>query len=300
MKSNRSLAEILGIVLGVAAIALVVAALVYLLGARPFHRLRGPWWPRFEGSWSGQSGPWQSEEATEEVSQRVQRLEVNNVSGPVRVEGWDGDAIQVHYVKQARGSQALKNFRVEIQTDGDTLKVHPVYAPQAGFRFGPVSFDLKVPSTLRQIRVHSVSGRIEVDGLSADIDQDLESMSGSISSERSGNLTAKSRSGAIDFSFAGDKLYAKSISGAINGKIHGLSRSGSVEVETVSGSLNLAAFAGLDAELRLSSVSGSISCGFPLQISEQKRNRLEGRIGTGAAKVTAKSISGSINLSALE
>jgi DUF4097 and DUF4098 domain-containing protein YvlB len=300
MKSKRSLADILGIVLGVAAMALVAAALVYLLGARPFHRLHGPWWPQLERNWSGQSGPWQSDEATEEVSQRVQRVEVDNVSGPVRVEGWDRDTIQVHYVKQARGSKALEDFRIEIQTEGDTLKVHPVHAPQAGFRFGPVSFDLKVPASLRQLRVHSVSGRVEVANLSADIAQELETVSGSISSERSGNLSAKSISGAIDFSFAGDKLYAKSISGAINGKIRGLSRGGSVEAETVSGSLDLAAYAGLDAELRLSSVSGSISCGFPLQISEQKRNRLEGRIGTGAAKVAAKSISGSITLSALE
>jgi len=296
MKSKRSAVDILGIVLGVAAMALVVAALVYLLGARPLHRIRGPWF-QTERGWSG---AWASEEHTEEVSQRVQNLAVNNVSGPVRVEGWDRDTIEVHYVKQARGQQALEDFRIEILNEGDTLKVRPVYSSQAGFRFGPVSFDLKVPSTLRQINVHSVSGRIEVQNLSADIEQELESVSGSIFTDRSGNLRAKSTSGGIKFSFAGDRLNAKSISGTINGKIRSLGRGGSVEVETVSGSVNLSAFAGLDAELRLQSVSGSISCGFPLQITEQKRNRLLGRIGTGAAPLTAKTISGSINLSPLE
>ncbi len=234
------------------------------------------------------------------MSQSVQNLEVNNVSGPVRVEGWDRDTIEVHYVKQARGQQALEDFRVEILAEGDTLKVRPVYSSQAGFRFGPVSFDLKVPSTLRQISVHSVSGRIEVQKLSADIEQELETVSGSIFTDRSGNLRAKSTSGGIEFSFAGDRLYAKSVSGTINGKIRSLGRGGSVEVETVSGSVNLSAFAGLDAELRLQSLSGSISCGFPLQITEKKRNRLEGRIGTGAVPLTAKTVSGSINLSPLE
>jgi hypothetical protein len=297
MKSNRSLADILGIVLGVVAAALTIAALVYLLGARPFHRIRGPWWPRIEGGWSG---AWASEEHTEEVSQSVQNLEVNNVSGPVRVEGWDRDTIEVHYVKQARGQRALEDFRVEILAEGGTLKVRPVYSSQAGFRFGPVSFDLKVPSTLRQISVHSVSGRVEVQKLSADIEQELETVSGSIFTDRSGNLRAKSTSGGIEFSFAGDRLYAKSVSGTINGKIRRLGRGGSVEVETVSGSVNLSAFAGLDAELRLQSLSGSISCGFPLQITEKKRNRLEGRVGTGAVPLTAKTVSGSINLSPLE
>jgi DUF4097 and DUF4098 domain-containing protein YvlB len=297
MKSKASLAEILSIVLGVAAMALVVAALVYLLGARPFHRLRGPWWPSIERSWSGAM---ESQEATEEVSQRVRRLEVNNVSGPVRIEGWERDTIQVHYVKQARGPEALEEFRIEIQVDGDTLKVRPVHAPRGGFRFGAVSFDIKVPASLQQLSVHNVSGNIEVANLAADIGQELKTVSGSIASERSGDLRVESISGSVEFSFAGDKLYAKSVSGRISGRIRSLPRHGSVKVEAVSGSVDLTAFAGLDAEVRLQSISGSISCGFPLQITEQKRTRLSGRIGTGAAEVDVETVSGSISLSEMD
>jgi hypothetical protein len=295
MKSRASLVEILGIVLGVLATALAVGALIYLLGARPLHRLRGPWL-RTWGQWGG---TWSSQEATEEVSQRVQTLSVNNVSGPVRVEGWDRDMIEVHYEKKARGQQALQDFRIEILAEGDTLKVRPVYSPQP-FRFGPVSFDLKVPSSLRKIQVHNVSGRIEVSGLGEDIEQELDTVSGSISTDRSGDLRAKSTSGGIEFSFAGNRLYAKTVSGSINGKIRDLGRGGSVEVESVSGAVNLSAFAGLDAELRLQSASGSVSCGFPLQITDKRRNRLEGRIGTGAVPLAAKTVSGSISLSPLE
>ncbi len=231
MKSRASLAEILGILLGVASVALVLGALVYLLGARPFHRIRGPWLPHLEGRWGG---TWESEEGTETVSQRVQNVVVTNVSGPVHVEGWERDTIEVHYRKQARGREALADLRIEILADGDTLKVRPLYTAQAGFRFGPVSFELKVPSSLRQLSVHSVSGRVEVQNLSQDVEQELETVSGSIFTERTGNLQAKSTSGGIDFSFAGDKLNAKTISGTINGKIRRLGRGGSVEVETVS------------------------------------------------------------------
>jgi hypothetical protein len=297
MKSRASLAEILAILLGVVSLALVLGALVYLLGARPFHRLRSPWFTHLEGRWGGS---WESEEGTETVSQRVQRLEVSNVSGPVRVEGWQQDGIEVHYRKQARGREALEDLRIEILVDGDTLKVRPLYTSQGGFRFGPVAFELKVPSTLGQLRVHSVSGRVEVAGLAQDVEQDLETISGSILSERSGNLRAKSTSGGIDFSFAGDRLNVKTISGTVNGKIRSLQRGGQVDVESVSGSVNLSAFAGLDAELRLQSLSGSISCGFPLQLQDKKRNRLEGRIGAGSGRVAAKTVSGSISLSPLE
>jgi len=303
MKSKqRSPADVLGIVLGVVSIALVAASLVYLLGSHPLRRLRGPWWPRIERGWNerGWNGAWESEEGTEEVSQPVQRLDVNNVSGEVQVEGWDKDTVEVHYVKQARGSEALRDFRIDILVDGGTLRVRPVYAQPAGLRFGPVSFDIKVPSTLKEIKVHNVSGRIGVANLSTDVSQELETVSGAIQSERSGDLRIKSTSGAIDFSFTGANLYARSVSGRIEGKIRGLQQGGSVEVETVSGSLDLAAFRGLDAQLRLQSVSGSISCSFPVQISEQKRTRLEGRIGAGSVPFSAKTVSGSINLSPLE
>jgi len=296
-RSRASLAEVLGILLGLAALALVLGALVYLLGARPFHRGGRGWWQRLQGGWTG---PWASEEQTEEFRQPVRTLSVSNVTGPVRVEGWERDTVQVHYVKQARGEEALRDFRVELLADGDTLKVRPQYAPQAGFRFGPVSFDIKVPAGLRQLSVHSVSGRIEVRNLAADVAQELESVSGSISTDRAGDLRIKSTSGGIDFSFAGQNLRAKTISGTINGRLRSLQRGGAVEVESVSGSVNLTAFAGLDAELRLQSVSGSISCAFPLQISERKRNRLQGRIATGAVPLAVRTVSGSINLSPLE
>jgi DUF4097 and DUF4098 domain-containing protein YvlB len=49
--------------------------------------------------------------------------------------------------------------------------------------------------------------------------------------------------------------------------------------------------------LRLQSVSGSISCDFPVQIIEQKRNKLEGTVGDGSIPFEVKTVSGRISLS---
>lgn len=299
MKTKRSAADVLGIVLGVAATALVISALVYLLGARPFYRLRPEWGghgrPGRALSWNW-GGPWESAEETREVTERVERLSVTNVSGPVQIEAWERDSIQVSYVKQARGLDGLEAFKIEIQPDGDTLKVRPLYQPNVGLRFGSVSFDIKVPRTMKEIKVHNVSGNVTVGDLGADIAQELESVSGAIQSGRSGDLRAKSTSGSIRFSFAGKELYAKSISGRIEGEIRSLQRDGTVEAETVSGAVSLKAFAGLDAEVRLQSVSGSLRCDFPMQVSEKKEHRLSGRIGSGSAELSLKTVSGSIDL----
>lgn len=169
MKTKRSPADILGVALGVASIVLVIFALVYLLGARPFFRGGRDWGARHMGrmwdwNWNW-GGPWESAEDTKEIAERVERLSVTNISGPVQIEGWDRDTIQVHYVKQARGEENLAEFKIEIETDGDTLKVRPLYQPNVGLRFGSVTFEIKVPRTLKEIKVNNVSGSISVNDL---------------------------------------------------------------------------------------------------------------------------------------
>jgi hypothetical protein len=296
MKNRRSLADVLGLVLGGAAILLTAFALIYLIGLRPVHRAIRAWVPRHM-DWAG---PWEREEATEEVEGSFRTLSVANVSGPVQIEGWSENHIQVRYEKQARGRQALQDFRIEIEKQGDVLKVRAIYPVTAGALFGSVSFQIKVPAALKEIQVRNVSGRIQVQNLASDVAQELETVSGSIETGRSGNLRAKSTSGSIDFSFAGGALYARSISGRISGKIRGLERDGSADLETVSGAVELEAFPGLEAALKLSSVSGSISCDFPVQITEKKQHRLEGRIGQGSVPLNIKTVSGSIRLKKAE
>jgi DUF4097 and DUF4098 domain-containing protein YvlB len=88
----------------------------------------------------------------------------------------------------------------------------------------------------------------------------------------------------------------RSISGSINGVIESLGTGGAAHLDTVSGSVTLDAFAGLDATVTLHSLSGRVSCGFPLTVSEQKGNRLSGTIGTGAANVDVGTVSGSISI----
>ncbi len=44
---------------------------------------------------------WNREEATEIVEELVDTLTVNNVSGPIRIEAWEKDYTEIHYVKEA-------------------------------------------------------------------------------------------------------------------------------------------------------------------------------------------------------
>jgi hypothetical protein len=297
MRSRKTWVDILGPVFGILAAALSVYALVYLLWIEPFYR--GDSYRSFEGVGRDfTAGPgWESQEVTERFEGSFRELEIRNVSGPILIEGWNQDYVEVRYVKQARSARYLEEFEIEIEPRGTSLSIRPIYRNIPGSPFGSVSFDVKVPSSIGEIRANNISGNISIENMGTGVDQVLETVSGRIDTERSGDLKAKSISGSIHFASAGKTLDINSTSGRIQGEILDLEPGGSVEIDTISGAVELEVFSGVDADLRLQSVSGSISCDFPVQIIEQKRNKLEGTVGDGSIPFEVKTVSGRISLS---
>ena len=292
MRNRRSLGDTIGIVCGVIAIGITAFAFIYLVWIQPFYKVSS-----YHGFLSdfGAMG-WEREENTEHVEGIFSNLTINNISGPIHIEGWDRDSIQVHYIKRARSRRALDNFPVEIKKSGSKVSIKPIYMKIFGSPFGSVSFDIKIPSSIKEINASNVSGRITINNTASGINQDLSTVSGQIETEKSGNLKAKSTSGAIDFSFTGSTLYIKTVSGQIEGSIFSLDKSGSVHIESVSGSVDVESFESLDASITLESISGSISCDFPISTSLHKKTRIEGKIGEGSIPFNVKTVSGSIQL----
>jgi hypothetical protein len=297
MRSRRTWVDILGPVFGILAAALTVYALVYLLWIEPFYRGES-YRSSDRAGWDFVTGPgWESQEATERIDGIFSELEIRNVSGPIVIEGWDQDYVQVHYIKRARSTRYLEEFEIEIEPRGSSLNIRPIYRHIPGSPFGAVSFDITVPSSINEIRANNISGDISIENTGDWVKQSLETVSGRIDTKRSGDLRAKSISGPIHFTSAGKTLDINSTSGRIQGEILNLEPGGSVEIDTISGAVDLEVFAGLDADLRLQSVSGSISCDFPVEIVEQKRNKLEGTVGEGTVPFEVKTVSGRISIS---
>lgn len=297
MRTRRTWVDVLGPLFGILAAALTVYALVYLLWIEPFYR--GESYRDFGVERRGFSATagWNSQEVTEAVDGSFSKLEIKNISGPITVEGWSQDYVHVHYIKEARSAKYLEEFEIEIEPRGKSLSIRPVYRNIPGSPFGSVSFDLKIPSSVKEIRANNISGSIELADIGSGVDQVLETVSGGIETERSADLRAKSISGSIDFVSEGRLLDVSSTSGRVQGKIRDLDPRGSVEINTVSGGVDLEVFLGLDAALKLQSVSGSISCDFPVQISEQRRTKLEGTVGDGSVPFEVRTVSGRITLS---
>jgi hypothetical protein len=305
MKGRRGRLNITGAILGVVALGVTAFAAVSIfssgaaslaLSGRPAQIAEGLGRGLRAGLANRGVGGWQQAAGEETVSGAQTILTVTNVSGRVRITGWDQDEVRVRYVKQARTAADLEAFKIEVRGDGDGVTVRPLYEP-AGLtpRFGSVELDISVPKRIARLTVHNVSGAIEVQGLAGKADQELVTVSGSIVTAAEGTLSARSTSGAIQLEFSGDSLGASTVSGRIGAVVRSLGTRGA-ELRTVSGSVEVQAYAGLDAAVDLRSVSGAISCDFPVDAREQSRGKLTGNVGSGSAPFTVSTTSGAIRI----
>jgi hypothetical protein len=297
--------EILGITLGSVAGLVVIIGLIVGAQMRPIGSpWQNEWWSRAElraSEWSarGESGiAGNLREEKDQTINGVQTIEIRTVAGSIDVVGGSDGGVGIHSVKTAPTQSAMRALEVGIEQRGSHLIINEKRADLIITRPGSISYTVTIPDGVTSIEAHSVSGSITVDNVKTAMEQKLQTVSGRIFTSRAADLHANTTSGEIRFDFEGDILEAGTVSGSIQGSITSMGENGTASLKTVSGSVDLEAFPALDASLALRSLSGHVSCDFPIVVSLQKNNALEGRIGAGNVPLSINTISGSINLHA--
>jgi hypothetical protein len=299
-RTRLSPIDIVGITLGTIVIIVVIGSIALLARNHGFFtRWNGPgfkfWTERPFQHGAPLKAPLR-EEKDEQVSGNFTTLEIRNIAGEIDIHAGTTDSVGVHSIRTAMFPGAMENLTVGIEKRGDRLLVEERHAAGFFMSAGTVAFDITLPKSIRTIEAHSVSGSITVHDVAAGITERLTTISGSISTSRAGDLEASSTSGSVQFGFSGSRLDARTVSGSIEGRIGSLNQGGSVDVRSVSGSVDLDAYDGLDAVVSLRSVSGGVSCAFPLVVTEQKRNSLSGKIGNGSSRLDVSTTSGTISI----
>lgn len=273
---------------------------------------------------SGCSNP---TEATEDQTQRQEQTiagKALTVGGDglrdVELVNWEGPDIRIETTKHIPGrvgttsQQQLDNLKVDIQKDGDTVRVN-VSPPPGGIVIGETAYvTLRIslpPQVTSDVQVESGNITVrEVQGTGV-----LASNSGTIDAQNTqGDLTFKTDSGNISASGHKGTLHTASESGTITA--HGASdvvldiQSGSGRVE-FEGSLNPSSDHAIvsdsgeislqlpaDSKLRLnaSTSSGELKTDFNLGSAIQDEKRLIGVINDGSATLSVTSQSGNIEI----
>jgi DUF4097 and DUF4098 domain-containing protein YvlB len=206
------------------------------------------------------------------------QIRIGNVSGDVIVTGYDGDAIVVKGTKKGRDRDMVE---IEDRSGTGNVDVGVRYPKHCNCE-ASVRSEVQVPRSVNYDFDHiaSVSGDVEVNGVT-------------------GRLNASAVSGDVHVKDVSGSVSASAVSGDVKVEINRLEGSDDMKFSTVSGDVSVLLPAGLDADVDMSSFSGSIKTDFPVEVRAERsgsRNWARGKLGEGSRRLKMSSVSGDLSL----
>ena len=208
----------------------------------------------------------------------IKQLTVENPLGDVKIEGYDGQSIQIETRKQAPDEEALDRLRVSLIPNPDgTVRIMTTADGGKEVRplaRGAVRIDLIIRAP-RDARIDAAASAGSLEVVNMDAGGDLDTASGSISVRNvAGSLSTHSLSGqtsltqvfgSVDAQTLTSDLDLDTIGGerliasASHGKIAGRRvRSRDIELTTVDGKIVLEAEASLRGRITIASLRGDV------------------------------------------
>ena len=207
------------------------------------------------------------------------QIKIGNISGDVIVTGYAGETVLVTATKTGRDSDQVD---VEDLSSGNRIDIRVRYPKRCNCDVD-VKFQVQVPNSMNYDfeSISSVSGAVEVNSVR-------------------GTIRASSVSGEVRVKDVAGSVNASSVSGSVDVEIRQLSGSEDMKFSSVSGSVNVRMPEGIDAEVRMSTLSGGLRTDFPIEIKKKERyspgTSASGRLGNGSRSLSLSSVSGSVNL----
>ncbi len=221
---------------------------------------------------------------------------VKNVSGDVEVSGHDGDAIIVNGYKEGRDREMVE---VEDRSSANAVDVGVRYPRECNCD-ASVRFEIRVPRGVRYNfeRVSTASGNISVTGVTGRVN--VQTASGNVKvSEVSGEISAGSASGDVRVGEIRGTVSASTASGNVNVEIAQLEGAGNMKFSSASGDVNVRLPSTLDADVYMTTASGSIETNFPIEVKKPRygpSSQAHGTLGSGSRTLRISSASGDVSL----
>ncbi|HSB08507.1 MAG TPA: DUF4097 family beta strand repeat-containing protein [Blastocatellia bacterium] len=206
------------------------------------------------------------------------QIKVGNVSGDVIVTGYDGDAIIVRGIKKGRDADLLE---IEDRSASNNVDIGVRYPKHCNNCNASVRFEVQVPRSMSfDDHFTSVSGDVHVTGVT-------------------GRLHASAVSGDVHVKDVSGSVSASAVSGDVTVEIDRLEGADDMKFSTVSGDVSVSLPSNLDADVDMSSFSGSIKTDFPVEVRSERfgsRNWARGKLGDGSRRLRISTVSGDLSL----
>lgn len=190
----------------------------------------------------------------------IRLVSVDNTAGRVRISASSAPQIRIDAVKRGPDEASVSRIHIEVSKNGDTLAISTRY-DSGGFSRGNVNYTIELPPSTA-IQVSNTAGTTTITGAAGDV-------------------TASTQAGTIDVTMA-------RVSGNQN-----------VDLSATTGTVTLTIPKNADARVDAHSTVGGFSSDFPSVTGTREHVvgvRASGKIGSGSARITLETTTGSIDL----
>lgn len=226
------------------------------------------------------------------------RVEVSSIRGSVEIETANIEVAEIHIVRSARSRDDLEQFKIGIENKPQSLIIRGEQRQRnSGSSFGPDvrhHVMLKLPRRV-DLSVRSVSGQVRIGNVDGQVV--VSSVSGSLSvGAVDGQVQVNSVSGGVDIGQVNQQVEIKSVSGNVKiGQVAGF-----LDVSGVSGVLSVGISKLGQRGVQINSVSGQVELRFRGELNAQlSTNAISGKVSIEVPNVTIQSSPGASAIRAL-
>jgi hypothetical protein len=205
-------------------------------------------------------------------------FELQNVNGPVQVEGWDRNVIEIHAVKIAKESESdLDRVSIEVDAKPNDVSVVTRYPQNEGVEVA-VEYTIRVPHGARVEHVGTVNGTVKIAGV-----ESVEEL--------------RTVNGNIEVYEGGGSVHAHTTNGNVHVELSRFPDDKGMAAETTNGSVLLAVPQDTQADLEARSLNGSFYSELPfLQETASRPREMRGKFGKGGAPIRLNTVNGGIRI----
>jgi hypothetical protein len=205
-------------------------------------------------------------------------FELQNVNGPVEIQGWDRDAVEVHAVKTAKRNESdLERVTIQVAAKPQSISVSTRYPQDEGVEVA-VEYVIRVPHAAHVEHIGTINGTLIVAGV--DVVDDLRTVNGN-----------------IEVYDGGGSVHAHTTNGNIHLELAHFRGGTGASAETTNGSLLVALPVDAAADLETRCLNGNFLSEMPIAMESTLRPReMRGRLGKGGAPIKLSTINGGIRI----
>jgi Putative adhesin len=233
---------------------------------------------------------------------------IENVRGGVTVEAWDRPEVWVEVEKQVespsqqRARKALAGIRLHVKADGKSFRIKTLLPyNDNGFMdwltgngyYASVHYHVRVPRQAA-LTVENTNGLIKLVGTRGRAV--VHSVEGGLALDRTAGRVMASINGGITVTRASGTVNVETINGGIEVELAQLAEESYLSLSTVNGEIELRLPRNIRVSLDATTSNGAVQSDFKVQGKAVSRQSLRGDINGGGGRLQVRTSNGSVRL----